>query len=523
MVRCLPLSLSLPKKATRAPLDLAVDAGMALVAALADGSTSCQRKCTLAPSLLIMNTSAGHPGLGDLSYRLEAEANLAASLCAQFVPPAPSEALRRLHNNGLDLPSDVPWSRYVRFLPHEHTARVLGSVLVDTYGEWRRDQTEDAPLKLLSTSVSDVLKHWGQASAAVAAGRRFEWELRRLSFWDWSRPLQKRIVDMTGEPPPKIEFYDKFAIGDLASYCDYGTIHVSRSVKKLVHRFRRTLDLAHGDSHISDLITLHVRRGDTVGRCNSSVPAVLQFLGCSTALDKFEAAQPSGSLAGIRLVFFTDETDPSYLGELKDALTALPRFADSRVNVTHGDPVVAEWAHTVPDGKGGRLPDNYEVYAAAGTATRALLLHTSPPPYLLLPPLPSRPRLRLPPHQPHASHCPPQPTSCRAPGSRSRLSAATASLSAPRASTTTCATRATAARRGRASRIGSCRRPTSMPAGAAPRRAANKGTMTRCLDVPRVSCGSRLRLSCVCHKCTTLRLTIYYTTKSQDPGIRAGH
>ena len=206
---------------------------MALVAALADAAghgTSCQRRCTLSPSLLIMNYSAGHPGLGDLSYRLEAEANLAASLCAQFVPPPPSETLRRLHNNGVGLPSDVLWSRYLRFVPHANTASVLGDVLVNTYSEWRQNQTDAAaPLQLVSSSVSEVLQHWEQANAAVTAGRRFEWELRRLSFWDWSRPLQKRIIDVTGEPPPKIEFYDKFAIGDLASYCDYGEIHVSET------------------------------------------------------------------------------------------------------------------------------------------------------------------------------------------------------------------------------------------------------------------------------------------------------
>ena len=345
---------------------------MALIAralSLADGSStsSCQRRCTLAPSLLFSNVSTGSPGLGDLSYRFEAESNLAASLCAQFVPPMPSEAFGREHNSGLGVPSDVTWSRYVRFLPHEHTASVLGDVFYDTFGEWRRSQTEDAPLKLHSTSVNDVLKHWEQANAAVDAGQRFEWELGKLNYWDWSTPLQKRIVEVTGNPPPKIEFYEKLAIGNLSSYCDYGEIHVSRSVKGLVHRFQRTLALTHGDDlHIADLITLHVRRGDTVASCNSSVAAVLQFVGCSTpALDAFEAAQPSGSLAGTRLVFFTDETDPTYLRELSDALAAVPRFAEASVNVTHGDPIVAEWAHTVPDGKGGGLPDNNEVYAAA--------------------------------------------------------------------------------------------------------------------------------------------------------------
>lgn len=152
-----------------------------------------------------------------------------------------------------------------------------------------------------------------------------------------------------------------------------GEIHVSASVKALVGRFQRSLGLAPGGAQMADggaqmanLITLHVRRGDTVHSCNTSVPAVLQFLDCSTALDAFEGAQPSSSLAGMRLVVFTDESDATYLRLLTDGLTALPRFAHAKV--THGDPILAGWVHTVPThtepSKGG-LPDNYEVYAAA--------------------------------------------------------------------------------------------------------------------------------------------------------------
>ena len=63
-------------------------------------------------------------------------------------------------------------------------------------------------------------------------------------------------------------------------------VHSSLGVHAQVDAFLARI----GAAAASEVATLHVRRGDTTDRCNTSVPAVLEYIAC--ALPEGEAAPP---------------------------------------------------------------------------------------------------------------------------------------------------------------------------------------------------------------------------------------
>ena len=102
---------------------------------------------------------------------------------------------------------------------------------------------------------------------------------------------------------------------------------------------------------LDDLYTLHLRRGDVVaeeGRCGTSVAAVKEFMSKCDVLSRSASTTEA-------LVFFTDETNTSYLEALAGALS-LPRWGG---RVFHGDKAVLDVLSDADK------EDNYYVYAVA--------------------------------------------------------------------------------------------------------------------------------------------------------------
>ena len=103
-----------------------------------------------------------------------------------------------------------------------------------------------------------------------------------------------------------------------------------------------------GEDEDKWIYALHIRRGDTVNKCDTSIGAVLKYMRCPGA--RFNVT------TNHKLVFFTDETSPSYINAVPTTLSSLPRWGGG---VVHGDQIVRE--HMNPEDRG----DNYLVYAAA--------------------------------------------------------------------------------------------------------------------------------------------------------------
>ena len=103
-----------------------------------------------------------------------------------------------------------------------------------------------------------------------------------------------------------------------------------------------------GEDEDKWIYALHIRRGDTVNKCDTSIGAVLKYMRCPGA--RFNVT------TNHKLVFFTDETSPSYIDAVQRTLSSLPRWGGG---IVHGDEMVRELLD------GSDRADNYLVYSVA--------------------------------------------------------------------------------------------------------------------------------------------------------------
>jgi hypothetical protein len=112
--------------------------------------------------------------------------------------------------------------------------------------------------------------------------------------------------------------------------------------------------------------TLHLRRGDALADCDTSVAKVAEYMRCDFTQRSQEGVKlPNAAWdapGDEALVVFTDETDPAYLQEVIAELSKIPRWGGG---VTHGDAVVAAQLSSEDQ------RDNYLVYAIAREVMRS--------------------------------------------------------------------------------------------------------------------------------------------------------
>ena len=397
---------------------------------------ACRRRssCSGAPPSAIF--VEGLAGLGDWAFRLEATANLAATLCAQVIPPPPAEALHPKHNGGRALPRDVPWDRYMSFVVDDDDGGSGGSgggsdgdagssvvngtrgggargdgargggadgadeeakappphphhPLVTDEASWRAAEARlEAPhraaLSLRADTLEQVLEQYDRLAAAVAAGERWQWRLP-LGFWKWNAALAAHIA-ARGEYPPRSladpHNPEEPGAAERTGACGYGRVVAGRGVREKVRSLLKALNST--EETAAQLVALHVRRGDSADGslnywCNSTVPAVLGYLACpavASHLKAFVEGLPGYPSTPARLVLVTDEKDASYLNELIGKLNEMPLWRGSAAGVTH---VVSLLPHRslrllspALPGPAGYSEDDAHVVAMPGGLRRAL-------------------------------------------------------------------------------------------------------------------------------------------------------
>ena len=312
-------------------------------------------------------------GLADRSFVLRGVANLAASLCAQLIAPTPVQILdTHKHNGKRSLEPDTSWSRYfsmtswdgVDVLSERWNASSAQARLANA--SWRR-----SVLELHANSVQDVVVQYGRVARATAAGEPFVWTIGgATNYWDFRLPLSNEMWRLhSKDRAVSGHFHVATAPPHLSGDCDHGAMcvangnsttcgdYVSIAASLEVQRaawsaFQRLAPEARG---AGDVATLHVRRGDTIKKCNTSVPAVLEYLRCARLDSSSRAVDSQPFVRMRRMLLFTDETDASYVSTLLAAIES--EFGSQQLSVSHADPVVRE--------AGAHADDNFFTFAVA--------------------------------------------------------------------------------------------------------------------------------------------------------------
>jgi len=274
-----------------------------------DADRSC-RSCH-SPSIVVYH-ARGSAGLSNRSNVITALQALAGSLCASLAIPPPWQLLSLQHNYGRALNASVKWGRYFGGWDH-----LLNSDNPGSFPAVKRHIGPTAKQQIGPTTVAGQIR---DAYARAANGSvPFRWDIH-VDFWRWAHvPIIPPSCVRTLPSP-------------------------SSSVLQVAMQVEAALGVTNG----SALFTLHVRRGDVKTQCNTSAPAVLEYMQCELGRST-ESSHDT-------LVLLTDETDQTWLDQVVAKLSKLPRWAG---RVKHGDPLIVT-----------QLPadlrsDNYMAYAVA--------------------------------------------------------------------------------------------------------------------------------------------------------------
>jgi hypothetical protein len=246
--------------------------------------------CSSYASRIIYPADRG-AGIRDRIIVMQTLARLAVSVCALLAMDPPCQTLKRGHNRGRNVSCEWGWDRYVR-ISHDG-ADVLNSTL---------------PPRPRALGGLDVVATHAQARKCGLTPRcAFVWTFPYFHTAPVSRIPIAAKVDVS-----------------------------------LARHLSKAADTVLREVAVASFSTLHIRRRDTTGECDTSIPRVVEYVNCSTR----RLAAPTA------LLLYTDERSRDYLQPL---LRRLRQVSPRNGCVACG--------HSSPGG--GRGADHHQAPAAA--------------------------------------------------------------------------------------------------------------------------------------------------------------
>lgn len=375
--------------------------------------SQCGRCTSPDSSLIVLESQAVYgwedgAGLTDRSLMIASVGNLAASLCARVQVRPPCWMLGAMHNQKQKLNCTIGWDRYLRLLsisdgsdmlvPEGSDAtwadRDVSTRLIpinnltvkakkDFYGRFMR-QLLRTPFPMMKKAAARLWSEYEEARALVSRGERIVWYINYNFYW-WRDEVVSRFgakgapEAMQQEGPGSTVSNGSAMHGSLAlgssspthdllpvraeaapwlgkltsnRTCCYVSIMHSASTLTVVDRARAMLEARGG--MLSEMLALHIRRGDAKAYCNTSASWIRKQV-----MGKISHAGVGGEAihsSRPRIIYFTDERSQDYLHELSVELESL--FGGAAGNIIHGDALVLE-ASTNPILR----EDNFHRYA----------------------------------------------------------------------------------------------------------------------------------------------------------------
>lgn len=288
---------------------------------------ACWRNCSHRRNKLILG-EIFPAGLNDRHSVIGALVNLGGYLCATVYIPPPYSLLSAHHNHGIRLDVNVTWPDLVdyNFLPtgepsvQQYSVEKVDALMIDG----------DTNLTVITRSAGSIATDFAQverysfaqqqqeqSSAAettnwTSASAPFVWKIalkRPRTMYStiqvFARYLQSlkknRAATTTTVPLPS--FTHRFG------GCNYGDI---RSPPLLQHLAEDLIHKIQPESASSTVLGyLHVRRGDAIRECDTSLPTLTHYLKCSLVVPTTNNST-SFATANLTIFFSSDEQDPIY-------------------------------------------------------------------------------------------------------------------------------------------------------------------------------------------------------------------
>lgn len=334
---------------------------------------TCRRKCLHPHRNKIYYAEPTDAGLDDRIHVIKAMTDIAGFLCADLILKPPSELLQPYHNTHTaegKLSSKLEWSDFWNATNIEDNTPALHS----TRREFGKDLWEDQPPCYINKKlrdgciafdhmertskyqnwlhiVTEYSKRWSflddfmqvyNASWDEGSGG-FLWEIR-ISYWYLPFQQDENLLREISPPTRKDgiqfnrqQYLDMLPVAkDPTKGCIYANHEYSSSIKLMQKSLQtQVIRLALSDASIG---LLHLRRGDTLTVCDTTIDKVKEYLYCSLGGMK-------GQKANVTLVMISDERDSTYRNEVMGLISEF-----SHMTMLDGDAIVesivAEAANT---------------------------------------------------------------------------------------------------------------------------------------------------------------------------------
>jgi len=242
---------------------------------------SCRRKCPLG-RINRISYWGDTGGLGDRQYVIRELAELAGYLCAQVIFPKPAQIMTRLHNNWQRLDIRIEWSDFFNLTFADDN---MPAVRSDEFGnipaDYERVESQNGNWKKQFEEIQE--RSWRQRDGDkgiawdISGGRFFE---NDLTYYELPR-LPDDLRDILGSQynpevmAPKVSKLKKK--GALCQYTNSNALPDKVEVMK-TRLSEKIREMSPEDSVLG---IMHLRRGDAINECDTSVAKVKEMLSCS--------------------------------------------------------------------------------------------------------------------------------------------------------------------------------------------------------------------------------------------------
>ena len=274
----------------------------------------------------------GAAGLGDRKIIIHDLSQLAGYLCAEVVVPPPSKFLHKRHNFWRHISTDILWSDLYNITFIEDGNPVIRSSEAEFVADYEDSFKYKDWFHVVSSSglkleedfkcVETFLLQQDLDKESSRGG--FVWEIDK--HWWYSDLVRDGLPVNQLNPQNNDKMRPGIGLkeGCVYSNSDTEPSHLQIMQKRLLNRFKRL------SPQNSIFGLLHLRRGDSIDTCNTSVDRIKEYLACS-----LNGTESLGR--NITLLMMTDEDDVEYR---QDIMGLLDDF--THVSILDADDIVAK-------------------------------------------------------------------------------------------------------------------------------------------------------------------------------------
>jgi hypothetical protein len=302
-------------------------------------SPSHRGACSHHDNVILFNTKHEMAGLNDRTSVMMSLSNLAGYLCAKLVVPTPYQWLDPVHNHDARVKESLTWKdNFFTLRLKESPGENQSAIIEEPSSHFTYPSGKEPGYHVrLSRSPTEVVTLFDQLENYTLHQQRelyaakqknesqqlvrnyplFEWDLGKFNFYEFRGPLCERFTkleDMDAARKPTIPL---FSCPTRAKYGHAGHVYAILEPSQETQNVLNTILQEVFSSH-NYVGYLHIRRGDKMLQCDTTLPKMKYYLECT--LQPLLLQLGRHQINNFTFGFCSDEEDVTYRKGIQDII-----------------------------------------------------------------------------------------------------------------------------------------------------------------------------------------------------------